>query len=335
MRRRRAFTMAELLISMVIIGMIMGSILSLFFSVFENYDYHQDITEAKQTGMIAMASIQPYIVNAGLGLPVKVDDFKDSSFRWGTAAAARLSTLFPGTSASTKNFHYFIQPALNAVDRQPNVSDPSPALWVVYALPSGIRIIEGDENFIGVMSDTSEPISSAKFKQTLKFSGTFDSQQLTLSPGTANPMTIKHWVTFPAATPPHPFTVTDVSTVTSPPTMTLRSHSGSSSNTIVPHDELHYVRAAKIFVQSEELKIDRLDGSGAQPVVNNIVGMWCTFDPEGDRVLTVRILARAGIKRTAGVQSGIDGWPAEAEALWGHDNHYRHAVVSRSWRIRN
>ncbi len=330
MHRRRAFTLMELLITIILTGIIMGAVLSLFFSVFKNYDFHQDITEAKQTGIIALASMQPFVLNAGLGMPAEESEFSDRSFRWGPNASDRLPVIFPDTSSSTKNFYYFIQPAMNASDRSPSLSGHAPALWVVYAMPSGIRIIEGNENFVGVMSDTAVSFDSAAFNQALRFSGSVDAQRLAFSTETKKPSTLKHWVVFPASTPPHPFTVDSASSTE----ITLRSHSNQSGNSIVPQDELHYVRAAKIFVQNGELIIDHLDGSGAQSVVNNIAGMWCSFDPD-DRVLTVRILARAGTMREEGVQSELEGWPAEAEAFWKRDVRYRHAVVSRSWRIRN
>ena len=58
MRRRafKAFTLAEILTSILIIGVVMGAVITLFYSVFESYQFHQDITAAKQNGQNALAA---------------------------------------------------------------------------------------------------------------------------------------------------------------------------------------------------------------------------------------------------------------------------------------
>lgn len=103
---------------------------------------------------------------------------------------------------------------------------------------------------------------------------------------------------------------------------------------ILPLDELYYLRAAKVFVKNSSLTIDHLDGSGEQSVLDGIIGMWCEFD-RTTRLLTIRVLARADEAREPGVQGELDGWPAAADARWPKNDAYRHAVVARSWRIRN
>ena len=59
MRKKRGFTLTEILISILIIGIVMSAVMTLFVSVFKSYEFHQDIMEAKQRGQIALAAIEP------------------------------------------------------------------------------------------------------------------------------------------------------------------------------------------------------------------------------------------------------------------------------------
>ena len=45
--------------------------------------------------------------------------------------------------------------------------------------------------------------------------------------------------------------------------------------------------------------IERSDGSGAQPAIEGISGLWCVFDRDGDRVLQVTVLARGDTEHTS------------------------------------
>ncbi|NCB27299.1 MAG: type II secretion system protein [Bacteroidia bacterium] len=336
MRKRKAFTLVEMLISLIITGLVMAAVTTLFFSVFKSYELQQDIVEAKQRGQIALASIQPFIMNAGVGLPPGGGaDFR-KGFEWydvTNARTERLSVLFPEVPTSTeawKNFSDFLQ--LAESEERISTDTDAPALWVVYSVSSGNRINQGLEAFEGVRTvDNATMDSELLTSKSVAMSGSIDSQQLSLD---YPPTTLKSWVVFPSSIPPSPFTVTSGDVAGS---VKFRSHSSSENNMIAPFDELHYVRAVKIYVENNVLKVNRLDGSGAQTVADGIVGMWCSFDPDGDRILTVYMLARASTKRTPDVQGTIVGWPVEAATHWQSvtDDSYRHAVVSRSWRIRN
>lgn len=300
MKRKQAFTLVELLISLIITGLVMASVITLFFSVFKSYELHQDITEAKQRGHIALAAIQPFILNAGLGLPSN-----DLSTAFKDEAAQPIDVLNGFTSA--------VQ--LAASQDVASVSQNAPALWLVYSVPSNA----------GVDFEYQFPANSNVVIAIPAFAKLQAADYLS-----TNKKLLKAWVSFPSAS--EAFAIYGIDSTNR--TLTLRS---ASSQTIAAFDELHHVRAAKIFVDptTSSLIIEKLDGSNPQPVVDGVTGMWCTFDQDGDRILTVYILARASAKRTAGVQGEIEGWPSAAEAHWARDSAYRHAVVSRSWRIRN
>lgn len=330
-KRHSAFTLVELLIAVVILGLVASSAVALFFSIFKSNELHQDITEAKQRGQIALAAMQPLVLNAGLGLPPDESEFF-SSFQWTKGGTLhRMPLLFPGPVGSVKNFARPVQLAEDAVTVSPSSAKASPALWTVYSAPAEVWVGGGGlEGFPGVRTDVAKDSDSSEFLREYPLNGAAVALKLDAA---FPPNTLKSWVTFPAATPPCPFTVADIST--GAPKITLRSHSASTTNMIAPFDELHYVRAAKFFVEGGALKVDHLDGSGAQSIVEGIAGMWCTFDPGTDRILTVYILAKGDAQREKNVQDRVEGWPAEANDHWKPDSRYRYATVSRSWRIRN
>lgn len=292
MKKIRAFTLVELIIAMVITGVVMAAVVVLFFSVFKSYEVHQDIAEAKQRGQIALAAIQPYVMNAGLGMPGS-----KSSFQTGFTGLTPLSS-----------FESFVQLASNNVSISTDTS--APAVWLVYAVPSGAGVNEE----YGISAATPTTVAVENFS-VLSY----------LSNLSINKQELKAWISFPGTI--SPFWVFAIDQ----PASSLTLHSESFQN-VKMFDEIHFIRAVKIYVKNNTLFADRLDGSGEQPIADGIAGMWCTFDPAGDRVLTVRVLARASTRR-GDTQSTIEGWPSEAPPPT--DPEYRYAAVSRSWRIRN
>jgi len=305
MNRRRGFTLVELLIAIVITGLVMGSVITILFSVFKSYELHQDLSEAKQRGQIALAAIHPFVLNAGLGLPNKEADFQ--------AAFSGLDPVLPAQAA--RRFKGFVQLASASGDALSS-GTAAPALWLVYSEPSGAGV--GKEYAVPKNPSPHFPIEVEPFGTLAHASNlSTDASQL------------KAWISFPSAS--SPFRISSVDTTAE--TLSLDS---SSDQWIAAFDELHFVRAVKISSAGGVLKIDHLDGTEVRSAADGVAGMWCTFDPEGDRVLTVRVLARSGTKRSDQRQSVIVGWPDDAvPAKSGLDSSYRYAVVSRSWRIRN
>ncbi len=299
MKRPRAFTLVELLIAITITGLVMGSVITLMFSVFKSYEFHQDISDAKQRGQIALAAIQPYVLNAGLGLPHAslASAFKEDD---GTQVVAVTS---------------FARPVQLALDST-NVTTAKKAagLWLVYSMPTGG----------GVNAEYNAAANNDVILDVMQFAQLGAASNLS-----TNKQLLKAWITFPSATAPFGISAID----TAKKQLTVRS---LSTQKIAAFDEIHFVRAAKIYINNGTLTIDHLDGTGPQPVVDGIAGMWCTYDQDGDRLLNIYVLARSDSKRSGQQQNVIEGWPSDASpAKSGLDATYRYAVVSRSWRIRN
>lgn len=300
-RRQPAFTLVEILLSVIIVGLVMAAVLPLFFSVLSSYELHQDIAWAKQRGQIAVASIQPMVLAAGLGMPNRTSDLQ--------TAFAGLTPVVPTDEA--RRFRRTVQLASGDVVI-PNGTTTAPELWLLYSVPSGCGVNFEYEVQAG------GTVTLQRGRGEIENIGALDGAVQ------AGKGVFAGWLAFPGSL--SPFSVSQIDTGAG----VLGLASGLDV-TIRAFDEAHYVRGAKVRVRSGRLEVNRLDGTGNQPVVEGIYGMRCTYDPEGDRVLTVRILARGRIRRDGILTGNVDGW-GDLGAL---DRHYRYAVVSKSWRMRN
>jgi len=304
-RKRIGFTLVEILVSILILGVVMSAVMTLFFSVFESYQFHQDISEAKQRGHIALASIQPFVSGAALGLPAGKTDFQS-----GFSANPPLFLL--DNAWPTKKFSGPVQLASGDVGDVvvPDDATEGTALWLVYGEPSGF----------GVEADY-EADSTAR---QIELTGVINVE--------ANKNdTTKSWIVFPAGIAPLFISAID------PGDGKILSVASNKAQKINAFEEAHYLKAVKINVDKNvnggTLFIERSDGSGAQPAIEGISGLWCVFDRDGDRVLQVTVLARGDTEHTSELQSSIEGWPGEAPQPT--NRRYRYAAVTRSWRIRN
>jgi prepilin-type N-terminal cleavage/methylation domain-containing protein len=298
LRKRIGFTLVEILISILILGVVMSAVMTLFFSVFESYQFHQDISEAKQRGHIALASIQPFVSGAALGLPAEKADFQN-----GFSANPPLF-LLDDASPNTK-FSSPVQLASGDLVVSDDATKGT-ALWLVYGEPSGFGV------------ETDYEVDSTP--RQIELTGVLNVE--------ANEKTTKSWIVFPAGIAP-----LFISAIDSGDGKIL-SVASNKAQKINAFEEAHYLRAVKITVASDDiLRIERSDGSGAQPVIEGIERLWCVFDRDGDRVLQVTVLARGDTEHTSDMQSSIEGWPAEAPQPT--NRRYRYAAVTRSWRIRN
>lgn len=302
--KKRAFTLVEILVSLLILGVVMSAVLTIFYSVFESYQFHQDINEAKQRGQVALAALQPYVINAGLGLPNKIDTFQEKAF-----ISQNKIIPVPGNLADPKNFRLPVQLAKSKTEIETdNTQTEAPALWLVYSVPSGAGI---DYTTIG----TGIEINIGNFS-ALDATNNLDTDESDL----------RSWLAFPASMAP--FKVVDVNV----------SNKKLIVNETVPgkisiFDEVHFIRAAKIFVNNNSLWAESLLTGQSQSLVEGIAGLWVSYDRSGDRVLKISVLARGDTRHNKQYQTEYEGWPADAPLPL--DRNYRYAVVSRSWRMRN
>ncbi len=124
-------TLVELLVSITIIAIIMGSVLGLFFAIVKHFEQSDDVTTAQQRGEMVTTVMQRNTLNAGLGI------------------SGDVSTVFSGNTIST----WGAPISITSVDK---------ILQVIYAVPSG-AIFSGDTAVTGGASvDISLDVVPAK-----------------------------------------------------------------------------------------------------------------------------------------------------------------------------
>jgi prepilin-type N-terminal cleavage/methylation domain-containing protein len=145
---RQAFTLVEILISILILGVVMSAVMTLFFSVFESYKFHQDIMEAKQRGQVAIAAIPALYLGFRPGAAESGDSFPGQLYTNGgvlKTASALLPANVTGeiyrSCPDCIKYHYRGNTVDIIVPESSILTTISgPGLWLVYAVPSGIGV---------------------------------------------------------------------------------------------------------------------------------------------------------------------------------------------------
>ncbi len=76
-KKRNAFTLTEVLISILVLGLIMAAVIGLFFAIVKHLEQSNDITTAQQRGEMVLTALGPKILAAGVGMPeTSGDKFK-------------------------------------------------------------------------------------------------------------------------------------------------------------------------------------------------------------------------------------------------------------------
>ncbi|MBL3540670.1 type II secretion system protein [Aminivibrio sp.] len=306
---RQAFTLVEILISILILGVVMSAVMTLFFSVFESYKFHQDMMEAKQRGQVALAAIQPYISASAMGLPNRETPFQ-TSFSSSSGVLKSASALLPENVLEKFTSPVQIASGDVVVSGVVNSDDISgSALWLVFAVPSGIGV-ENDYQIDGTGTEielTAVPPADLLIKDT---------------------NSMKSWVAFPGSTAPMFVNAVNPSDGKK---ITLAARTAQK---ISAFDEMHYVRAVKIKIINENLNVKHLsDGLAVNepwsPVVEGIENVRFEFTAE--RLLRVTVLAKGSVEHNVEYMSSIPGWDGPMPA----NRKFRYAAVTRTWRIRN
>jgi len=91
--RKKGFTLTEILISIVILGLIMGAVLGLFFAIVKHLEQSNDITTAQQRGEMVLTALGPKILAAGVGMPksASFDQFSTLASPENWSAAVKVS----------------------------------------------------------------------------------------------------------------------------------------------------------------------------------------------------------------------------------------------------
>ena len=250
--KRRGMTLVELLITLIIGGIVMGSVSLLFVAFFRNFNMHDDLAAAQQNAEMGLSLIETYVLQAGMGMPSNSSaDFQ-----------AAFATVAPVPTPAWNGWSGSIEPYSKDLS-----SNRYTALNVLAARGTVPAVGSAEEKKIGTSA------ASLTVKADPSFSGGSSLGGL---------ISQYDWVVFPASR--LPFLVT-----ANPATNTLLQLRSVSSDTVQLFDTLHVLenRSFSAGVNSGQ---HRLFVNGV-PTEISIVNMDVEWNPD-TRLLQVVLLAR-------------------------------------------
>lgn len=143
LKKRRAFTLTEILVAVLIMAIVAGSVMMLGYTYFKHFEQANEITIAKDRATMVMTYLERRILHTGLGMPASADDFVDG-----------FAGLLTGDLEEWDSSIF-----------SPENEDSSSTLKIAYALPSGVYSIES--------ADIGTTASAVRISKTIDV-GNFD-----------------------------------------------------------------------------------------------------------------------------------------------------------------
>lgn len=75
---RKGFTLTELLVTILVTGIIMGSVLALMYLFFTHFEFTSSGVSARQRAEMALSVLAGPVLHAGLGMPVDPEEFQNA-----------------------------------------------------------------------------------------------------------------------------------------------------------------------------------------------------------------------------------------------------------------
>ena len=343
--RRHAFTLTEVLIALIIVGIVGGSILVALYSFLDSYSHTEDYTTAREEIESVFQALSITFSNVGMGMPNNRDDrgsfavafaadgntpkasvmslMGEKGAAWGGPVTVTTGEL-PGKAVKTLDGGYY----------------SGSELYYAWATPTGV-LVSSD---FGKRIRKPGTLSTFENYNVLSddrgyWSG--DGLNLKMVGGGAVPVSADGWVVFPSFGAPlwvRGNTVGHTAVSVAPGAHKKKVLLGG---VLYGMEEVHRVRAARLRVASGDLIQELYETppqnrpSRVRVLARNIVGAWFRFNPK-DRILTFSLAARGLNVTLAERASGVrpQGWPAGAPNIREGRNH-RILVESMTWRIRN
>jgi len=288
MKKLKGFTLTEILIAVLILGIVGGSVLMLGHTYIKHFEQANEITIAKDRATMVLTYLEKRILLAGLGMPLQAEEFE-----------AAFEGLWAHQDFQGNRWQRPLQepepPLLGETYGE------SEKLLVAYAVPTSIfSISSGDVNNNDLNPTTIEVSDLDEEKLVEDLTG----------------QTTNGWVVFPSAK--WPFKARKTSGYSSDPKTITLSVNGKKRH-VLANDRLHYVRFMEAKVEDGSFKVKDLAisniKSGLQPIVEGVLD--CRFRLDKNGVLTVSVLARGNKKYSAFVSPvNMPGWDVVADSEW-------------------
>ena len=294
--KKFAFTLVELLLAMLILAIVMGSVLSLGYAYIKHFEQANEISVAKDRASMVLTYLERRILHTGLGMHtvlVSGDDFSDS---------------FEGLWDNPVFDEPWQRPIFLPEQPEEGLESESRELMITYSVPSGVHTVQSGDVTI---ADSDVEISKTPGDGVEK----------------NNVTKTKGWVVFPSV--PMPFLVLETVDTVNNETLVLQARYGNWSIPI--NDELHFVRFLRAFIENQQFKAQDLTISGAQPVIEGVLGLKVVLNDRN--VLTVSVLARGNRQFSRFVSpADIAGWGPLEDQNW---RKYYLVALTKGWRVRN
>jgi len=304
-KKLKGFTLTEILIAVLILGIVGGSALTLGHTYIKHFEQANEITIAKDRATMVLTFLEKRVLHAGLGMPSQSGEFEAA---------------FEGLWEH-QDFKSFHDPEDRRWHRPvqkpepPLFSEPfseSEVLLVAYAVPSGAHA-----NRAGKITSSGVDVEiSDKSADTEADEG----------------KTAKGWVVFSSGE--WPFKVKELDNHSNPKRIEL-SMNGQGDRPVRENDQLHYVRFMEARAEggsfkTRDLAISKMK-SGLQPIIEGILD--CRFRLDKNGLLAVSVLARGNKKYSDFVTpADVPHWGTVEDDEW---RKYHLVALTRGWRVRN
>jgi prepilin-type N-terminal cleavage/methylation domain-containing protein len=284
---KKGFSLVEVLIVVLIMGIFVGIAGSLFAGFVSNFEVSGDNSVARRRAQDVFNILQVPVQNAGIGLPAKFNPGSSSGYYFAVAGA-------PAVAGAVSDWNTPVSVS----------GDSNNILRVVYSVPSGWRSGINSKPF----ADFSDFSSEDDHTNADGPSGKVLALTRTPNASVALGDIVNTFVTFPGIHM-HPLLVigagTDsVSLAGKLPFENMPDEDVLFRNVVYPNQELFLVRAGMAYVADDSffvfadnvMEMSAVPSPAAKPPaadswfrVEGIKAVW--FEPVDNRVLTIRVLA--------------------------------------------
>lgn len=351
--RRQAYTLVEILLAMIVVGIASGAVTAAFLSFWNSYNQTEDYAVSREGIEKVFQTLSAQFANVGLGMPNNRggEGLFSSAFAGdGNEPASSVMSLM-GTAGQDWGGPLTVASGdisgssgrITETDADGNYSGPE--LYYAWSMPLG-EILSSDIRIVGSDAGMRKPGNSfsdfTNYQALSQDAGFWTGDILLLksvSGGGLSNVAGNMWLTFPSLGVP----------------LWVRSNGDDGAEVAVTPgalhnevlfggslyglEEVHVVRAARLRVVNGDLVQEIYETppqstpDRTRVLARRIAGLWFQFDPE-NRVLRMSVAAQ-GVHEDPHFSSGPrpGGWPDGAPDIEGARS--RILVENMSWRIRN
>lgn len=352
--RRRAFTLTEVLLAMIVVGIVGAALTAALFSFLNSYNQTEDYTKAREEIESAFQVLSSQFSNVGLGMPNNtmtrgsMGSFVAAFASHDDAPVASVMSLMGGVGwggpITVTNGE--ITDSSKWVTTLADGCFSGKELYYAWSIPTGV-LVSSD---FGALMAKPKKIPDAALKDEIVYMSWIsqdigywggDTLQLKKNLGGGLPSLVKAgwWLTFPSFGVPvwvKSNATGKTTAIVAPGALKNKNYLGG---VLYGFEEVHHVRAARLLVLSGDLVQELYEAppqakpSRQRVLAHGVAGAWFRFYP-GERLLTLD-LAVLGVHNDSRYASGKrpPGWPSSAPEIG--DGKHRILVESMTWRIRN